>query len=410
MIHLARILQHNVIGKLLNHLIVFAINICIVRWLGAQGSGAYFNELYLLNLVVFICSMGLDYACIALLAGQPWAARIFRVFLTRIALLFFVLLAFFLLAFPKFFLQLFNQPVIAVMLFSTGNLLLLFFQGFLSALKKFNLQNVVLGISNLFFLAWLFFVADRLTTPVAVIIRNYAMLFFVQGGLMLLFSYAVPLPDPESKPVNWNLFLHRGLFIMFSSLVYFIFLRADNFFVERYCNNTALGNYVQAGKIGQYFIYFSTVISATLLPFIKNETVGSSYEEWRRMMKPYLLLILAAALGIAFTGKWLFPFLFGEDFTMLYPIMLLLLPGYICLGLLTLINSVFIGKGSIRQILISDTIGLVLLLVLDILFVPRYGVIAAAIISSGCYIFVFAFLARNFKQQFLLHDKGNILS
>ena len=41
MINITTILKHNVIGKLLNHLIVFFINVHIVRLLGASESGFY---------------------------------------------------------------------------------------------------------------------------------------------------------------------------------------------------------------------------------------------------------------------------------------------------------------------------------------------------------------------------------
>jgi O-antigen/teichoic acid export membrane protein len=400
MINIAKILQHNVIGKLLNHSVVFLINILIVRMLGAGQSGLYFNELYLLNFVAFICSLGLDFAVIALLAQEP---RLLQKLLQKLlwvmlaATIFFMLLAFALI--PAAVGQWFLQPAWAIVLFATGNLLLILYQGVLSALRKFNLQNVILIISNSIFLVYLYLnYESEATFSLPQLAQVYGLLLFVQGAIMFAASYKkVPVNNLQ---ISWTSFIKPGFMVMISSIIYFAFLRIDNFFVEAYCPADVLGNYVQCGKIGQYFIYFSSIISSTLLPFIAKETVGSSYQEWRSMMKPYLLLICLAAVVVAIAGPWVFPLLFGAGFANMHQLMLILLPGYICLGMLTLINSVYIGKGNIKPILLADIAALILIVVLDAWLVPRFGVFAAATISSICYIAVFLILFRNFKQQF----------
>jgi len=59
------VLKNNIIGKLLNHLIVFFINVLIVRLIGIDKSGFYFNELYVINFIAFMFSIGFDYSVIA---------------------------------------------------------------------------------------------------------------------------------------------------------------------------------------------------------------------------------------------------------------------------------------------------------------------------------------------------------
>ncbi|CAN5723934.1 hypothetical protein BH11BAC4_BH11BAC4_23120 [soil metagenome] len=408
MINIATILKHNVIGKLLNHVVVFFINVYIVRLLGASGSGFYFNELYVLNFVVFIFSAGLDYASISLLAQEPGLLSRLNNMLLKVVLAFTLLILMYgyiaLPVTPHYF----NQPAIAIVLFSIGNLLLIFYQGILSAQKKFNLQNILLGSCNLFFLVYLlFFFKAGESALLKNIATAYGALLFVQGLLMFFWSYRSG--TVTSASVNWMVFIRSGIYIMISSLVYFAFLRVDNFFVERYASNISLGNYVQCGKIGQYFLYFSSIISSTLLPFISTETIGASFEEWKKLMRPYMILICIAALGIAATGQYLFPLLFGKDFKQMHSLMLILLPGFVCLGMLTLLNAVYIGKGNIRKIFIGDMAGLMLVLLFDILLVPTYGVYAAAIISSVAYCLVFLFLLSSFKKQFSLPSKKSAI-
>lgn len=209
--------------------------------------------------------------------------------------------------------------------------------------------------------------------------------------------------------VSWNIFIRAGVYIMISSLIYFVFLRLDNFFVQKYTDPVTLGNYVQCGKIGQYFLYFSSVISSTLLPFIRSEKVGTSFSEWTKMMKPYVILLCCGALVIALGGKSILPWLLGKDFTGVYPLLLVLLPGFVCLGALTLMNAVYIGKGNIKKILIGDIMGLLIVVGFDAWLVPEYGAPAAAIISSGAYCIVFIYLVIGFKKQFSLPAKTSAI-
>lgn len=402
MINLAKILKHNVIGKLLNHIIVFCINIFLVRFLGPAFSGPYFNELYVLNFIVFIFSAGLDYAAIALVSRNPELLPAIHRMLFKVVLLFSVIVLFYVFVLLPHTDNYFKQPSLAIVFFSIGNLLLIFYQGILSAMKKFNQQNFILCITNLLFLIYLFVFtkedASITTTKLYHIEIIYASVFLLQG--LLMWGSSFKTVAEKNITVSWNKVIRAGIFIMLSSLIYFAFLRIDNFFVQKYTDATTLSNYVQCGKIGQYFLYFSSIVSSTLLPFISSETVGSSFPEWKKMMKPYISLLCLAALFIAITGKTIFPLLFGTEFNNMYSFILILLPGFICLGILTLINAVYIGKGNIRAILAGDILGLVIVTGFDAWLVPLYGAYAAAAISSVTYCLVFLFLLKNFKQQF----------
>jgi O-antigen/teichoic acid export membrane protein len=191
---------------------------------------------------------------------------------------------------------------------------------------------------------------------------------------------------------------------MISSVIYFCFLRVDNFFVAQYCDVVTLSNYVQCGKIGQYFIYFSSIISSTLLPFVSTEKIGSDYKAWMKMIKPYVLLICIAALILIGTGQIIYPLIFGVSFGEMYQLMFILMPGFVGLGLLTLINAIYINNGNIKKIFIGDLLGLCLVLCLDWLLIPKFGVYSAAIISSSAYVIVFLFLLFDLKKQFVKNE------
>jgi O-antigen/teichoic acid export membrane protein len=259
----------------------------------------YFNELYVLSFIVMLCSGGLDYAVISIISRNPGSAIRLRNMLMIVLLIFVLVFSCFVLYGLSFLRREPIQPLYPIILLGTGNLMLIFYQGYLSVLKKFNLQNYLLIITNSLFLILLVFYNVRGDArDLNFISWTYAILFLVQGTLMYLFSLRVTQKKVPVIKVSWGMLFKNGILIMISSVIYFCFLRIDNFFVERYDSAVVLGNYVQCGKIGQYFLYFTSIISSTLLPFIASESIGSSYIEWKKIMKPYILLISAAALCI----------------------------------------------------------------------------------------------------------------
>ena len=381
----------------MHHLTVFLINVMIVRLIGAANSGIYYNQLYLLNFTAIFFSLGLDYSAIAWLSSNTQLQNTIHNILLRVALFFSVFAALiFLVVIPMMNLET-EQSGWGMFFFFTGNLLLILFQGMLSALKKFNTQNTLLIVTNVFFIFFLLVYSRFETIDVVKVSIFYGSLFLTQGLLMLFVSYR---KDSKMPALNLSAFYAHGIKIMLSSLIYFCFLRVDNFFVERYCPPDVLGSYVQCGKIGQYFLYFSSVISSTMLPFIVESKIAVTYADWKKIMKPYFFLLFGGTILIAILGPLLYPVIFGPEFGKMQQLMLIFLPGYLSLGLLTLTNAIYLAKGNIGRIFRGDLLGLVLILFFELLFVPKYGVIASAIISSSCYIIVFIYLYIAVKKQF----------
>jgi O-antigen/teichoic acid export membrane protein len=377
--------------------------VLIVRRVGAHFSGVYFNELYIMNTIAFVFSFGLDYSAIAWVSRENAFYQIIRKKLIQATTVFtFCLIVFVSLFFNQIETYL-NQPWFGLCLMGLGNLMMILFQGLLTSIKKFNFQNLVLVITNLIFLFFLYFFASSNHPHLIDIISvGFGFLYFLQGLIFLLQSNHKK--HKISAAINWLSFYKHGFFIMISSVIYFCFLRVDNFFVAKYCDEVTLSNYVQCGKIGQYFIYFSSIISSTLLPFISTEKIGSDYIAWKKMIKPYILLICISALILIGIGDVIYPLIFGASFGEMYQLMYILMPGFVGLGLLTLINAIYINNKNIKKIFIGDFLGLCLVFSLDWWLIPKYGVYSAAIISSSAYVFVFLFLLFDLKKQFVKNE------
>ena len=130
------------------------------------------------------------------------------------------------------------------------------------------------------------------------------------------------------------------------------------------------------------------------------------------------MLYLLACLFLVLTGKWLFPYVFGESFVDMYRPFLFLIPGILALSGIFTITAYFAGKNRIKFNIIGSVLALVVIFIGDIIFIPVYGINAAAWVSSIGYIvyqvYVLVIINKEFKTTisdffvFRISDLHNI--
>ncbi|MOA38393.1 hypothetical protein D3C78_1600740 [compost metagenome] len=91
---------------------------------------------------------------------------------------------------------------------------------------------------------------------------------------------------------------------------------------------------------------------------------------------------------MALVGEWLIVTLFGEAYQPAYPALLALLPGLLGLCYVSILRLDLLGKN--RPGSISLVMGLCALfnLALNLLLIPAYGIVGAAVASSVAYLAV----------------------
>ena len=86
------------------------------------------------------------------------------------------------------------------------------------------------------------------------------------------------------------------------------------------------------------------------------------------------------------TGSWLFPLIFGHDFYLMHRTFIWLVPGIIALSMLYPFSSYYSGINQISMNLKGAILAMVIILTGDVLFIPLFGIQAAAAVSSVGYI------------------------
>ena len=209
-------------------------------------------------------------------------------------------------------------------------------------------------------------------------------------------------------------FLRFGIRGYFANIAQLFTYRFDSFIVGYDAGSAALGIYAVAYTAAELLWYIPSTVATVLM----TTTAGSSAEEAsvRTARVCRMALLFAGTAGIAggLVASPVFPLL-GARYAASITLLWALLPGTILLAAAKILSADFIGRGRPEYSSHSSGVGFVATVVLDLLLIPRYGALAAAVISSLIYGLQTLYLFRCFRfesglpyRQFVLAEKSDL--
>lgn len=175
-----------------------------------------------------------------------------------------------------------------------------------------------------------------------------------------------------------------------------------------------LGHYVEASEIGLYSIGVSMAELIWQLPSILGFVVFSysaatqdatdfSHKVWMTVKKILPLCCLGGCL-ISLLAPKLIPFLYGEVFRPSVPVLWMLMPGIVLSVAFKILHSDMAGRGKPLLAVRIFSSALVCNIVLNLLLIPRYGIIGAAFASTITYssssiVFIYKYLNEIKKKS-----------
>ena len=191
----------------------------------------------------------------------------------------------------------------------------------------------------------------------------------------------------------------------FSNLVFFLLYKIDYWFVNKYCNPEDLGNYIQVSKLAQMFFIVPGILAGALFPLIAGNHVGKIEDVLKMLSRTIFFFYLIGCGVLVLIGKWLFPFIFGESFSGMYSAFLFLIPGILALSTLYTLTAYFSGRNKITVNLKGSLLALIFIVAGDAMLIPKYGIAAAAAVSSLGYIIYHIYVLYTFNR---IHKSGVI--
>ena len=405
----AKLISQNIFWRGLYYISNFILTITIARHFQASTSGEIFYITNNCAFVILLLSLSFEAAIVFFGSNNGIEKR--KLF--WVGLLIFVI-ASLLLVFYYASSKLFNldgdinSAFSNVFLFITGNLIANFMAGFYFADKKFGTPNLVAVIINTILLILLSNTKDGNWLDNSRFLHYYFLSFFIQGIALALSLFL-------NKKEFWRISffskvemsgVYQFLSLVFlSNLLTFFCYRVDYWFVRYYCSSIELGNYIQVSKLVQLFFVIPGMLATVLFPLASGGEQNKVREIIPFLTRFVFFAYALTCLVLAIIGNWLFPFVFGNSYSLMHNCFLFYIPGIIGFSTLYTFTAFYSGRNKVNINLIGCVIGLLVAIIGDIIFVPRYGINGAACVSSLAYLFYFAFVLRVFMKEFGLSLK-----
>lgn len=402
---LQKLIYQGIVWRGLYYASVFALNIVIARLLQARGSGIFNYLINNISFLLLLTSVSLESA----LAYFSSRSEISKSKLTGIAIVMATVSA----AVSTLLLWLFfmseqqNAPYLFFLLmfvYGLGVVLTSYFTSLFYSVNQVVFPSVVLISINILVLivALNDFPVEGITTGDDLFFIAYFSSFLTQG-VILLFAWGfkhhgfekLSLPSVSETKRLFN----YAFAALLANIIFFLVYRVDYWFVKTFCDDVALGNYIQVSKLGQIFLLLPSIVATAVF----TRTAGGNQEivSVIEIISRWLLVLYALIVAVvALTGYWLFPGVYGPTFNQMYLPFLLLSPGILSLSTLSLLTAFYAGKNKLGVNIRGSVIALIVIVAGSFIFIPKYGINAAALVSSIGYICFQVYVLRQFKKEY----------
>jgi O-antigen/teichoic acid export membrane protein len=290
-----------------------------------------------------------------------------------------------------------------------GMILINFFQRLFNAENAFALPNYVLSITSLIFI----FCTLVYKGAVEHILVAYFLLFPLQG-VSLLSIYFLRYRSQKSFVFpalkQWKSLFEYSLKALSANLVFFLVMRFDYWVVKTNCSDIQTGNYLQAARLGQMLMIVPQIMAAVILPAASRDS-NNIKEVIARLVRIMFHIYILVFICIFLFGDLLVLKLFGSSFAGMNAVLLYSIPGFFFLSSLSLYAAWFAGQNKVTVNLRGAVYAFVFILTADLFFIPRYGIKAAAMISSIGYGINLLYAVIKYRNEFQkfprLYDKAD---
>lgn len=180
--------------------------------------------------------------------------------------------------------------------------------------------------------------------------------------------------------------LSLGLVYALSLLVINLNYKADYILLDKLSSAYELGIYSKGATITQYLWQIPMVLSTIVFSRSATSKTDKQFSyKVAQLLRLSFILIGAASLVLFLFSKDIIITMYGQDFSQSVQVLNYLLPGVIILTIFKVMNMDLAGKGKPYIAMKAMIPSLIINIVLNYLFIPRYGAAGSALCSTISY-------------------------
>jgi O-antigen/teichoic acid export membrane protein len=383
---------HDVASVFGSRLLVLALgmltSVLLARTLGPSGRGVLAVLLVVPTLVLTMADLGLKQAAVYLVGQRKVPVEqvvqtvLFLVFVTSPVCLLAVLAVYAAQGTTRYGALTVAMAVSAVPL----TLLATYTRGVALGLGSIQTYNRVLSYVSPLNLAGIALLVGVLGLGVRGALGAYLLSAALVAGYSLRFLSGVAPPVPRYVRGLPTKMIRLGVVYAAATFALLLSYRVDVLLLQRAVTEAQVGLYTLGSNLAE--LVWQLPAAITPVVFSRSASSRDPQAFSRRLARLLRLTLLAGTVvGTAFyvAAPWLIPFAYGEAFRVSVGVHRLLLPGIVVSLVYHLLHSDLQGKG---RPLVSLSVFLpvaVLNVTLNLLWIPRWGILGAAAASSVSY-------------------------
>ncbi len=272
-------------------------------------------------------------------------------------------------------------------------------KGIFLGMEKIRLVNILL-LSYLgfqLFSSFIFVVLLKMELTGAIVAY---LLANIAGSFLVLACF---MRSPNFEKVHFASYIKQALAyswkLHLGAIVFFLIYRLDVFLIVYLTGDmVAVGFYAAAVGFAEKIDIIPRVVSSVLFPRITTITKEEVRKYGPFLSRMTLLLGGLLALFLATISYYVVVLLLGVEYESAVIPLCILLPGTVFLGGGRIVSTELMGQGKTDILAVANCTALVFNVVLNLLFIPKFGINAAAAVSSITYAVMFIIELRGSSQ------------
>ena len=391
----------SIISKFTNVIIVFITTIMISRSLNTNDFGIYKYLLLLISTSYLFAGIGSFESNAQLLTLK----KISKEFALKYILIFSLIVYFIILSFFLILILLFEFSTISqyfLLSFVVYSFVQIYFNNFnyilvgIDKVNEYNIINTIKVLTLLISVVWLK-VSHCLTLRNILISQIITSIFCIFIILIFLKPLSIKkLLKVKLDKESLKFILKRGLYIYGGNISTFLNYRLDMFILKYFWGYSIIGMY----SIAVLIIEKLWLLPESLRTIIFVEIAKKRKDEdlVNITIRLVFTITLLICILLFFLSPYIIPVLFSEKYSQsIYPLQLLI-PGVLFFTYSKIIASYFSAKNMVKINTITSLLAFILNLVLNLILIPRYSMIGAALASSLSYTFGGIFQLLKYKS------------
>lgn len=222
-----------------------------------------------------------------------------------------------------------------------------------------------------------------------------ALISYLGAGLLALIVLTIILRRKGGIfRSSWNPLVMRstlsfGLKGQIGNILQFFNYRLDLFIVNYFLGPSDVGIYSVSVGLAELLWHFPNAVGFVIFPKAANTKPELLNKFTPRVLRITLGFTAVGAIGLLLLGKAVISIIYSSTFLAAYVPMLALLPGVVLLGGAKVLTNEIAGRGYPHYNSMNAGFALLLTVILDLILIPRYGALGAAIASSIAYAVIF---------------------